>query len=470
MKILIVEDNAADVALVRALLDGSAKSMRVARRLSEAAVAVAEETFDVALLDMSLPDGEGLDALAKMRAFAPRLPIVILSGQDNPELSLAALKAGAQDYQIKGHVTEDSLQRTLRYAIERQQLTERLSASVDELESQRASVVRINQLKNDLISVLAHDFKGPLTTILGYAELIEEGALGADDLREGAATIVRNVGRLATLANDTLALSSIEQDELDLTDERVDVAKVVREIVATAGHDGERVTIAVEAADTTVRGDAARLRQALENVVRNALKYSRDPAPVDVRIYEAQSGLSIEVTDRGIGIPEDEIALLFRRFSRASNAKKAKIAGTGIGLFLVKTLVDKHGGNVGVTSKLGESTTFTIWLPREAAPTAFGHVSVVADDTSVGPFVVYTLRQNGFRVRYYRSVVELIAGFEQEPTATVVVHAGSIEVDAATLRASLPGSPQLITIGGNDGYDTTLPSSFLAADLLAALP
>jgi len=111
----------------------------------------------------------------------------------------------------------------LRYAIERQQLLDRLSASVDELESQRASGRAHQSTQERFDLVLAHDFKGPLTTILGYAELIEEGVLEKDETREGAKTIVRNVGRLATLANDTLALSSIEQGELDLADERVDV-------------------------------------------------------------------------------------------------------------------------------------------------------------------------------------------------------------------------------------------------------
>lgn len=469
MKILIIEDNPADVALVRALLDGAASSMRVARRLSEAATAVSEERFDVALLDMSLPDGEGLEALAKLRRFAPQLPIVILSGQDDRLLSLAALKAGAQDYQIKGLVTEESLQRTLRYAIERQQLLDRLSASVDELDSQRASVVRINQLKNDLISVLAHDFKGPLTTILGYAELIEEGMLDPGEAREGARTIVRNVGRLATLANDTLALSSIEQGELDLADGPVDVAALLREITASAGHDGQRVVIGIDAKDTIVRGDAARLRQVFENVVRNALKYSRDPAPVGVRVSECDVGLRIDVIDHGIGIPPDEVGLLFRRFARASNAKKAKIAGTGIGLFLVKTLVRKHGGSVVVDSRLNEGTTFTIELPRDAAPASVGHVSVLASDSSVGPFLVYTLRQNGFRVRHYGSMAELAKGFDREPSSTIVVHSPSIPIEPQTLRAATGGKPRLVAIGGEEGWDVVFPTSFLVTDLLSAL-
>ncbi|HVS45316.1 MAG TPA: hybrid sensor histidine kinase/response regulator [Verrucomicrobiae bacterium] len=469
MRVLIVEDNPADVALVRALLEGNASYTRVVSRLADAVAAVAEERFDVTLMDMSLPDGRGLDALAAMCAAAPHMPIVILSGQDDRVLSLAAVKAGAQDYQIKGNVTEESLRRTLRHAIERQQLLERLSASIDELESQRASVIRINQLKNDLISILAHDFKGPLTTILGYAELLEEGLLETDEAREAAKTITRNVMRLATLANDTLALSKVERGELDLADERVDVGVLLHDIVASIGPDAARVTIRLDAQDPIVRGDAARLRQAFENILRNALKYSREPDRVDVAVFESELGLCVDVTDRGIGIPSEEISGLFQRFARASNAKKAKITGTGLGLFLVKTLVDKHGGSVAVRSVLNEGTTFTITLPRDAAPAAFAHVSVLADDPSVGPFIVYALRQNGFRVRHYRSPALLAERFEQEPSTAVVVHADSVNVAPQTLRTTLAGNPRLIAIGGKEGWDAALPSSFLAADLLAAL-
>ena len=259
--------------------------------------------------------------------------------------------------------------------------------------------------------------------------------------------------------------------ELDLADERVDVAALLREIADSAGHDGQRVAIVIDAKNTIVRGDAARLRQVFENVVRNALKYSRDPAPVDVRVYDCEAGLGVDVIDHGIGIPPDEVGLLFRRFARASNAKKAMIAGTGIGLFLVKTLVDKHGGSVVVDSRLNEGTTFTIELPRDAAPASVGHVSVLADDSSVGPFLVYTLRQSGFRVRHYRSMAELAEGFDREPSSTIVVHSPSIPIEPQALRVAIGRKARLVAIGGGgeEGWDVVFPTSFLATDLLSAL-
>jgi len=364
------------------------------------------------------------------------------------------------------------LRRALGYAIERQEMHERLTASVDELEDQRASVIRLNQLKNDLITVLAHDFKGPLTTILGFAELIEEGALAGEDACDAAGTIRRNVFRLTTLANDTLALSRIEHGELEIAEGIVDLPDLVREI-AERTDDPQRFTFVATASETEVPGDRERLRQVFENLLRNALKYSPDDALVSVAIRDGDADfVRVDVTDRGIGIPGEEIATLFRRFARASNARKARIPGTGLGLFVAKTLVEKHGGRLSVNSEVGRGSTFSVSLPRRGAVARAPQIAVVVGDAALGPFIAYELRSNGFRVREYGSLDELRAGSAAEPSDAVIVDRDRIAPDAGATRAVLGGStPRLIGLGasGSDGWDATLPKTFLATDLLAAL-
>ena len=474
MRVLVVEDNPADAALVRVLLaDAPGHYETTAVTLVRDAVALlAEATFDVALLDMSLPDAEGVEALARVRRAAPELPIVILSGQEDEALATAAVAAGAQDYLLKSNVGEVTLRRALGYAIERQQMLDRINASVDELEEQRASVIRLNQLKNDLITVLAHDFKGPLTTILGFAELIEEGALAGEDACDAAGTIRRNVFRLTTLANDTLALSRIEHGELEIAEGIVDLPDLVREI-AERTDDPQRFTFVATASETEVPGDRERLRQVFENLLRNALKYSPDDALVSVAIRDGDADfVRVDVTDRGIGIPGEEIATLFRRFARASNARKARIPGTGLGLFVAKTLVEKHGGRLSVNSEVGRGSTFSVSLPRRGAVARAPQIAVVVGDAALGPFIAYELRSNGFRVREYGSLDELRAGSAAEPSDAVIVDRDRIAPDAGATRAVLGGStPRLIGLGasGSDGWDATLPKTFLATDLLAAL-
>lgn len=331
-----------------------------------------------------------------------------------------------------------------------------LSGSIDELENQRVDVIHINQVKNDMISVLAHDIKGPLTSVLGFAELIEEGALEGEEARAAASTIRKSATRLTTLANDTLALSRIEFGELEVSAERVDVAMLLRDLVAHM--DTARVITVRAEGDARVQGDPDRLRQVFENVIRNALKYS--PGDVRIRVRGGGETVRVEVADDGIGIPAEEIPKLFARFSRASNAKNA-FPGTGIGLFLVKSLVEKHGGTVAVTSKLGEGSTFTIVLPRQAKLHEAPRIAVVATDATAGPFVVYELRSRGYSARLYETMEELLSARAAEVTDAVIV-AGDGALGAAERFRESVGKEMA-------GKMVVLERPFLAADLHAAV-
>src|SRR5579875_3036366 len=218
MRVLLIEDNDDDAALVRAMLrdrDDPVEWVHLTR-VGDALRALEREQPDVVVLDLSLPDGEGLDVFRRVRAARPHVPIVILSGRDDEALAAQAVREGAQDYLLKGSVGGTELRRALRYAVERERLTQRLSSVIEELQDQRTGVIRANQLKNDLLAVLAHDVKGPLTSILGFAELIASGALEGDEARDAARTIMNNARRMADLANATLTLARIEHGELDL--------------------------------------------------------------------------------------------------------------------------------------------------------------------------------------------------------------------------------------------------------------
>ncbi|MGB6063097.1 MAG: HAMP domain-containing sensor histidine kinase, partial [Candidatus Aquilonibacter sp.] len=243
---------------------------------------------------------------------------------------------------------DESLARTIFAAADRAWLRGSLAAALDELELQRSAVMQISQLKHDLVATLAHDIKGPLTSIIGFAELLEEGFLEGDEATDAARTIRSNAQRLATLANDMLALSRVEHGELEIADDRVDLVEVLRSTVEAVAAE-RAIDLVIDVKTALVRGDAERLRQVFDNLVRNAIKFSPGGEPVRVHVSEQGTGFSITVQDQGIGIPPDEVSKLFNRFARASNARKAKIAGTGVGLFIVKTIVERHGGSVGLS-------------------------------------------------------------------------------------------------------------------------
>ena len=616
MRVLIVEDSNTDSRIVQGYLKvgRSRAQIHTASRLNDA-LAIAKSTpLDVVLLDMSLPDVEGVEAVRRMREAVPRVPIVILSGLEDEQIATQAMQAGAQDYLIKGHVDDVALRRALHYAIERQQLLERLAASearlqeenvilrrltdaagrvfatldvravvgllaaearriwggsvslyalrsngdlvsndvsaggrqapdkfltdafvsrrpvlsddrtrltlpvpgtsgrnewildisnadgtfgendvfalellrqyvgiaiqnvalFGELQSQRASVIQLNQLKDDLIAVLAHDFKGPLTTIIGFAELLEQHALEGEDAEGALRTIRQAAMRLANLANDTLALSRVEQGELNLAADPVDVAEIVKETIEPFASQRE-IRLEIKGKDPVVRGDPPRLGQVFENLIANAIKYSSEGSPNDVRVTQTDSTVRVAVRDGGMGIPPEEMKFLFERFTRASNAKRSAVKGTGLGLYFAKTLVERHGGNIQVQSKLGEGSTFTVVLPRmRDGLGGVLRVLTITSDENLGPYILHELRSHGYACRRDKTLTAALERLDVEAAEIVIVDRDTVTADLAQLfKRARTATPQigLICIGG-DGFgnwDAMLPNPFLGTDLQAAI-
>ena len=347
----------------------------------------------------------------------------------------------------------------------------RYDAAVEELQRQRNAVLALNQLKNDLIAVLAHDIKGPLTSIVGFAELLEEGYLEGEAATDAAKTIRTNAQRLATLANDVLALSRVEHGELEIADERVDLIKLLREAIDL--HIVERATeLAAEPAEAFVRGDTERLKQVFDNLLRNAIKYSPGGEPVRVELTRDGTSLCVAIVDRGIGIVPEEIGKLYDRFSRGSNARRAKIAGTGIGLFVVKMIVERHRGDVRVSSTLGEGSRFEVRLPAIDSAESLRplRVTLLTADRGLSRFAAYELRTRGYRVRETDAVDEATSK-DVRPGDVIIVDEGS--ATAAEIRDALKerGAVRLIGLGDERaaGWDVALPKPFLVEDLLRAI-
>ena len=217
-----------------------------------------------------------------------------------------------------------------------------------------------NAFKDDLMAMFAHDFKGPLTVISGFAELMLE--TGDAEIRSGAETIMEQTRRLAKLAEDALALAATQSAGFSLRRRRQDLVAFMRDAVrGTAG--AERIAFDAPKQSFIVPFDRTRMRHVVDNVVGNALKYSKDD--VVIRIFRSDAEAVVEVTDRGIGIPEAEMQRIFSRFGRGSNARACGITGSGVGLYIAKKIVEVHRGRLDVVSRQNEGSTFTLALPLE---------------------------------------------------------------------------------------------------------
>jgi signal transduction histidine kinase len=216
-----------------------------------------------------------------------------------------------------------------------------------------------NAFKDDLMAMFAHDFKGPLTVISGYSELL----LDIDDpiVTRSAETIVEQTRRLAKLSDDALALAATQSAGFSLSRAPENVVEFVRATVLPLDPQGDRIVVHAPGEPVTASFDRFRMRHVVDNVVGNALKYS--DGPVAVRVVPGDYEVSIEVSDSGIGIPAADREKVFSRFGRGSNARSLSIAGSGVGLYIAKKIIDIHGGRLEVESTQDEGSTFRIVLP-----------------------------------------------------------------------------------------------------------
>jgi PAS domain S-box-containing protein len=238
------------------------------------------------------------------------------------------------------------------------------------LEAQNEQLRQLDALKDEFVSLVSHELRTPLTSIRGYLELVLDDAdsLTAEQ-RKFLEVVQRNAQRLLQLVSDLLFVAQVDAGRLSVEHEDVDLATVAEESVQAAEPNAAAngVRLVLETKPAHLAGDRARLAQLVDNLVSNAIKFTRTGGSVTVRVGPTEGGVALEVADSGIGIPADEQDQLFERFFRSTNARRAAIQGTGLGLVIVRAISDAHGGTVSLESAEGVGTTFRIELPESGS-------------------------------------------------------------------------------------------------------
>jgi signal transduction histidine kinase len=242
-----------------------------------------------------------------------------------------------------------------------------------EAESAQRQLLRQNErlreadrLKDEFVALISHDLRTPLTSIMGYLELVLDDDNLTEEQRGFLNVADRNADRLLRLVNDLLFVARFEAGELELRPTELDLAAVVRQSVEESGPRAAAggVELTCEAgAVSAVQADKGRMFQLVENLVSNAIKFTPEGGEVRVSVTPVNGVVRLEVADTGIGIASGEQERLFERFFRASTASEHQIPGTGLGLYITRAIVEAHGGSIAVRSDPGEGTSFCVELP-----------------------------------------------------------------------------------------------------------
>ena len=320
-----------------------------------------------------------------------------------------------------------------------------------------------NRAKDDFLATLSHELRTPLTAILGWARMLSVGGLDDETLRTAIATIEQSARTQASLVDDLLDVSRVVSGKLSLESEPVDLSNVVGDVIRTmhVAAEAKGITLNVAGLEerSVVQGDSTRLQQIVWNLVSNAIKFSDEGAKVQVRLESANRHARIIVTDRGRGIAPSFLPHVFEPFRQADSSPTRSHGGLGLGLAVVKYLVEAHGGSVTAASDgPGMGATFTVTFPlaRRASVTRSGaqeladlsgmFVLVVDDDASSRNMLKAALGRCGAKVETAESVVTARALLAQGRPDAVITDLAMAGEDGLTLVRELRADERTRTI------------------------
>ncbi len=364
--LLVVEDDAGDAEYLEDILSDvetmSFSFVNVEQLATALSVLDVGDQFDVILLDLSLPDSQGLDTFTQVHAAATHIPIIVLTGLDDENVAFQAVQAGAQDFLNKTGLDGISLARSIRYSIER-------SALLREVAELRDNDL---QRKNSFLSHVSHELRSPLAVIHQFVSLMLDG-IGGDlttEQQEYLGITMRNTEQLRAMINDLLEVTRADTAKLTVVPKRIASTSLISEQVETSRLNAmlRGITLRAELPDClpAIYADPVRMQQILTNLIENAIKFTPSTGTITVaaQVYAKDSKfLQITVNDTGSGIAADDKKQIFDRLYQIDQTIDTGRKGLGLGLHICKELVELQGGRIWVESIVGEGSAFSFTLP-----------------------------------------------------------------------------------------------------------
>ncbi len=362
--VLVIDDEESVATTIEAILRMDGHTVTSTTSGADAIRLLNAQRYDVVLTDLRLGDMDGIEVLREVQRTSPETASIMLTGYASLESAIAALRSGAYDYLMKPSDVEE-LRATVNRAIERGLLRRRLL----ELEE-------VDRLKTQFLSMASHELRTPLTAVSGFIQvarrrIVRAAEHGATTWQEDAARAAetlelaqRQSRRLARLVDELLDVSRLQLGRVELQQREADMVKGLRELVERMRLMYVRHTLEFDHAPAAamVLADSDRLDQVFENLIGNAVKYSPDGGTISIRADADGGELHVAVTDQGIGIAPDEIDNVFNLFYRSPDPRAGHVGGLGLGLYISREIVTRHGGRMWAESGPSGST-FHVVLP-----------------------------------------------------------------------------------------------------------
>ena len=390
--ILIVDD---DLALLQAL--PQALSLRISGiqvdtcdSALEALKQIRACDYDAIVSDIKMPGMDGLALLRKIQEYRPETPTLLITGHGEHDLAVQALRGGAYDF-IQKPIDRDYFIAALLRAIQTRQLRRKVleqqralelhARSLEEQVQQRTrELVEANAAKDEFLSIASHELKTPLSSLKAMTQLLRRQHERTDsNMTAKLKNMERSIRRMEVLVNDLLNTSLIETGMFALRYTRCDLVALCQRL-RDEYVMGTDLALVLDVPDKVleVEVDVDRISQVILNLLSNAQKYSPKGSPITLKVEQIENEGIVSVRDRGVGIPDEMLPHLFERFFRVPGVEvqTGSSVGLGLGLYIARKIVERHGGRITVQSTPGSGSTFSIALPL--APEAVGSIEAHA--------------------------------------------------------------------------------------------
>ncbi len=371
--ILVADDADANVELLVDQLTTLGFRTVIARDAMSAIATCIEQHPDLVILDVSMPAGAlgvhdrdaGFEVCRRIKRDprTARIPVIFVTALGDTTDRVKAIEAGGDDFLTKPH------QRLVLNARVRSLL--KLKGATDALEESLRRLRELQRVRDDLMKMIVHDLKTPLTSVLATLEMARDGDFGAlgDPLARALSDAEGKSEDLLALIEDLLEVARIEEQTITLQPEPIAPAALLAEILYDWGlrFQQEGASATADASDDApvFSADKVLLKRVLSNLVQNAISHSSGPVQLAFAARSDPNGILLTVTDNGPGIPPEYQEIIFRKFERVRSPNAPRVRSSGLGLTFCRLAIEAHGGRIWVKSKEGEGSTFYVQLPLE---------------------------------------------------------------------------------------------------------